>query len=114
VTHHAKPARGTAPYADGVADKLYQSYPQIFEKLDVFPAPLLIRVDGAELTALGAENGADAGPVPKEVYETIQSYPGSWHDLLQQTNFRLRSPVSAKGRKLWFYQCHPPGPFRAG
>lgn len=39
----------------GVCDKLYRAYPHIFEKLDVSPAPLLIRVDDISPTALVAE-----------------------------------------------------------
>jgi hypothetical protein len=87
---------------DGVSDKLYRAYPHIFEKLDISPAPLLIRVDDIDSRALAAENGGDAGPALKHVYETIRRSPEICDVLLQQTNFRLRRPIPATELKIWF------------
>jgi hypothetical protein len=96
---------------DGVSDKLYRAYPHLFEKLDVSPAPLLIQVDGIVPTALAAENGADAAPVLKRVYDTIQSSPRLRDVLLQQTNFRLRTPVLVTGLKVSFINVASWNPF---
>lgn len=87
---------------NGVSDTLYQRYPHIFEKLDISPAPLLIRIDGVPASALLAEDGSDAAATLKQVYDTIQSSPHDIDVLLQQHNFRLCRPVVIGGLRLWF------------
>lgn len=84
----------------GVCDKLYRAYPHIFEKLDVSPAPLLIRVDDISPTVLVAENGGDAQPVWEHIEELTRDFP-SCDAVLQQSNFRLRVPVSVVRSKIW-------------
>lgn len=87
---------------DGVADKLYQAYPHIFEKLDIYPAPLLIQVENIDSAALASEGGGDAEHALEFVHETVRSSPEMCDVLLQQTNFRLRRPVSVTELKIWF------------
>ncbi len=87
---------------DGVSDRLYQAYPHIFEKLDISPAPLLIQVENIDSAELSTENGGDAGPMVKEVHEAVRSSPEWCEVLLQQSNFRLRRPISGTKLKIWF------------
>jgi hypothetical protein len=103
--------RGVGMVGDGVGDGVDISG-CIFEKLDVSPGPLLIQVDNIASTALVAEDGTDARPVLKHIYETLRSSPDHC-DLPQQSNFRLRRPIPATGLKLWFINVlhwHPFAP----
>ena len=80
---------------EGVATELYQSYPEIFEKLDISPAPLLIRVDAVRTSDLLAEDGSDSAETVKRVCDAIQAWTGGFaQQMLQQMNFRLRRPVA--------------------
>lgn len=85
----------------GVSDKLYRAYPQIFEKLDISPAPLLIQAENVDPAALAAENGGDATLTLKHVLETVRSLPEECDFLLQQSNFRLCQPILVGQLKIW-------------
>jgi hypothetical protein len=96
---------------NGVADALFRRYPQIFEKLDISPAPLLIRIDGLPAKDLLAEDGSDAACVLNYVYDIIQKSPNDTEVLLQQCNFRLCRSVSVAELKLWFINVTQWNPF---
>jgi hypothetical protein len=85
----------------GVADNLYRQYPEVFEKLDISPAPLLIRIDGLSTFDLLAEDGSDAGANIQEARKIVREFPESFEELLQQTNFRLRCSVPAARLQMW-------------
>lgn len=93
----------------GVCDELYRAYPQIFELLDISPAPMLIQVENVPPATLLAENGGDARPVLERIYDVLHNSP-DFRELLQQENCRLKRPLPAENLKVWLInvnRCDP-------
>jgi hypothetical protein len=86
---------------DGVADELYQRHPQIFNFMDISPAPLIIEVVNCPVEWLVTENGENAGDQLEQILEFWNSDKQMLEIIGQQTNFRLTDPVGADGLKIW-------------
>jgi len=89
----------------GVTDDLYKHYPQLFNLLDISPAPLLFKIDNIDnrdQEDLVAEDGSNATQTLDYIHEVLKSSPNDADELLQQSNFRLCRPISVKDMKIWF------------
>jgi hypothetical protein len=86
---------------DAVTGRLYREYQQIFDLLDISPAPLLIRADNVFSTALKSEYGGDVEATIEQIRTTIQQSPRDWETMLQQCNFRLAEPIPAGELEIW-------------
>lgn len=95
----------------GIADDLFRSFPQVFEKLDISAAPVLVAAEDVSTAALLAENGEEAQPTLDFVYQTLKHRAEPRDVLLQQSNFRLIQPVSAKQLKVWLINVTQWDPF---
>jgi hypothetical protein len=69
---------------------LEQEYPDMFEKLDINPAPLLLRIDNVPVDSVLTEYGEHPGSYLEFVRECMHDL-----DMLQQHNFRLVVPHRA-------------------
>lgn len=78
---------------EGVTSSLSGRFPQIFEKLDISPAPLLVRVDAVPIQAVLTETGEDPSPRVKWIREVTENADFDPEVLLQQVNFRLIEPA---------------------
>lgn len=95
----------------GVADRLYQQFPQIFRFLDISCAPLLIEVNGIPTSSLIDEHGGDADHNISQIHEVLKDSAEMTGLLLQQTNFRLRVPAPLARLTFWLINVHQWHPF---
>jgi hypothetical protein len=74
----------------GLRDDLYRQFPEMFEKLDVSPAPLLMKVENVPTSAVLSEQGRS----PDENLRLIEEHRNEplFAAVLQQVNFRLLQP----------------------
>ncbi len=85
----------------GIRDALYQEYPQIFAKLDISAAPILVRVDDVPSDALLTEGGHDPSKSIDMLTNLIASDRDVYQAMSQQTNFRLTRPMAAEQLRFW-------------
>jgi len=84
----------------GVSSDLYHRYPEIFNLLDISVAPLLIEVSSVPVADLLTEDGGDPESTLDYIQKTLQDDKEFSKVLLQQANFRLKSPVPVSALKI--------------
>jgi hypothetical protein len=83
----------------GVNDELYRRFPELFEKLRINPAPLLIRIDDVPFEALLTERGEQPDSHVKIIGEMLRESDHA-DAILQQINFRLVVPQAVSSASL--------------
>jgi hypothetical protein len=96
---------------EGVRDDLYRRFPQIFAKLDISVAPILIRAGNVPLSYLVDEWGRDASQAVAKVMKVAKERPQRLDQSCQQCNFRLCSPISADKIEAWLIAVKRWDPF---
>lgn len=86
---------------EGVADRLYQQFPQIYKFLDISCAPLLIEAQRVRTSDLLDELGHDAEHNIGRMCDVLRDDAEMAESLLQQTNFRLRTPIQIAQLTFW-------------
>lgn len=85
----------------GVADSLYQSYPQIFNLLDISPAPIIIEVHQCSSNVLLTEQGDAPDDRVYSLLNRVNNDLKKLEVLGQQDNFYLKSPIQSAQFKIW-------------
>ena len=84
-----------------VKSDLFRKYPKVFGLIEANPSPLLIQVSNVKISSLLSEHGADPQANLDEVEQHINESPDFFDTIMQQTNFRLISPMQVDDLKLW-------------
>lgn len=80
---------------------LYKKYPKVFGLIESNPSPLLIQAKSIAVSSLSDEHGNSPFENLKNINELMSESSDLRDMMLQQTNFRLTSPVSASDLKLF-------------
>ncbi len=86
----------------GVSEDLFGRYPDVFNKLNVSPAPILIKLREVPTRYLLSEAGSDATPALQQMKTTAKDTPELFELLHQQDSFRLRFPIQISKLELYF------------
>lgn len=85
----------------GVADNLYRRYPQIFNLLDISPAPIIIEINQCPLDALLTEQGNAPDDRIYTLLDRVKKDFAKLNVLGQQDNFYLKKPIKSSQLKFW-------------
>ena len=84
-----------------VKNNLYKKYPKVFGLIEANPSPLIIQVKNLSASSLLNEYGESATENLKEINELMNETSSMRDRMLQQTNFRLTTPVGADNLKFF-------------
>lgn len=75
---------------------LFRKFPKIFGLIEANPSPVLIKIKNVPPEILTNEHGEPPLENYNRISEILSTYPEIADTALQQTNFRLNSPISKK------------------
>lgn len=84
-----------------VKTDLLRKYHKIFGLIEANPSPMLIQVSNVNVSSLLSEHGNDPQANLEQVEQFINESPKFFDTVLQQTNFRLVSPMQIDNLKFW-------------
>lgn len=84
-----------------VKSRLFRKYPKVFGFIEANPSPLLIQVKNVSVTSLLSEHGDDPQVNFDQIKDVINESKDLFDAILQQTNFRLVSPMPLGELKFW-------------
>lgn len=76
-------------------------FPKIFGLIKVKPSPLLIQVKNVKASSLLNEHGEDPKHNLDQMQKMMNERKELYEPLMQQTNFRLTTPVETSNLKFW-------------